>query len=173
MGMCNHPWSQPLAGAGWRQIAAATSTYHVFRILLAQNDDKNFKYTVIRNNCIVGAATCRPPRSIYNLFGRTEPPNIRNKCSGDDSSPSNVTNITRSVERNHPPTCHPDRVKRAEGSTQVADFTMRRKLLLLGKIPPLRFATVGMTYQGVVPVNRTSCIRNVAWWCSAQRIKID
>ena len=32
-----------------------------------------------------------------------------------------------------------------EGSTQVASFTLRRLSLLLGKIPPLRFAPVGMT----------------------------
>ena len=35
--------------------------------------------------------------------------------------------------------------KRVEESSQVASFTLRRLLLLLGKIPPLRYATVGMT----------------------------
>ena len=47
---------------GGRQIAAPTSTYHVFDILRTQNDDRHVEFTVIRNKCNVGAATCRPLR---------------------------------------------------------------------------------------------------------------
>ena len=54
---------------GGRQIAAPTITYNVFHILRAQNDDRHVKYTVKRNKCIVGAAICRPPRWMYNLWG--------------------------------------------------------------------------------------------------------
>ena len=36
-------------------------------------------------------------------------------------------------------------MKRAEESPQVASFTLRRLLLLLEWITPLRYATVGMT----------------------------
>ena len=62
----------------------------------------------------------------------------------------------------HPSTCHSERAQRVEESSQVAGFTLRRLLLLLGKIPPLHFISVGMTCRWVVPFNRTGCIRNVA-----------
>ena len=44
----------------------------------------------------------------------------------------------------------------------MASFTLRRLSLLLGKIPLLRFAPVGMTCRGVVPFIPTGCIRDVA-----------
>ena len=34
-----------------------------------QNNDRHVQYTVKRNKCIVGAATCRPPRWMFNLWG--------------------------------------------------------------------------------------------------------
>ena len=45
-----------------------------------------------------------------------------------------------------PPTCHPDRVKRAEGSTQVANFTLCWFILQRGGFLRSADATVGMTY---------------------------
>ena len=137
-------------------------------------------------------------------------PDIRyTQCSGDDSSmeskcdcpwqseyfdslrgapPCNVAIITCVDKTEPPPICHPDRVKRAEGSTQVACFTLRRLLLQLEWIPPLRLrygrndrrfrfgcykfecTTNGLTANGgrlpplhcVVPFTPTGCIRNVA-----------
>ena len=92
------------------------------------------------------------------------------------------------TKRNHPSTCHPDRVKRAEGSTQVASFpcggsftnvvdsstplTLRSEwqtflhwLLQIqmynvygGRLPPLHC---------VVPFNRTGCNCNVAGMVAA------
>ena len=94
------------------------------------------------------------------------------QCSGDDSSPCNAANTPgrrmngialRRARRggNLPPatfriqpvrlngTTHrhviPRERMRVEGSSQVASFPIRRILLLLGKIPPLRYAPVGMT----------------------------
>ena len=54
---------------GGRQIAAPTSIYHVFTFFETQNDDRHVQYTAKRNKCIVGAATCRPPRGNNNLCG--------------------------------------------------------------------------------------------------------
>ena len=40
-----------------------------FCILRTQNSDRHVENMVIRNKCIVGAATCRPPPWTYNLCG--------------------------------------------------------------------------------------------------------
>ena len=110
------------------------------------------------------------------------------QCSGDDSSPCNVPNITRAGKTEPPPACHPDRVKRAEGSTQVASFPLWWFLYQRGGFLRSANATVGMTdvfalvvtnsnvprfrltpdggrlppLHCVVPFNRTGCNCNVA-----------
>ena len=40
-----------------------------FAFFETQNVDRHVQNTVKRNKCIVGAATCRPPRWMYNLWG--------------------------------------------------------------------------------------------------------
>ena len=51
-------------------------------------------------------------------------------------------------KRNHPPICHPDRVKRAEGSSQVANFTLCWFIIPRGGFLRSADATVGMTKGG-------------------------
>ena len=59
-----------------------------------------------------------------------------------------------------------------EESTHVAKITCVRSNLLLGKIPPLHFISVGITYRGVVPFIRTGYIRYVAWrWIIAATLR--
>ena len=67
-------------------------------------------------------------------------------CSGDDSSPCNGTNTTRAGEWYHLSACHPDRMKRAEGSTQVASFTLCWYIIQRGGFLHSACAPVGMTY---------------------------
>ena len=54
----------------------------------------------------VGNGLCAVPGTLRVELVRL---NGTTQCSGDDSSPSHVPNITCVVERYHPPTCHPDR----------------------------------------------------------------
>ena len=71
------------------------------------------------------------------------------QCSGDDSSPCNVANIT-CVDKTEPPPDMSPRGSECESRDlpKLQIFTLRRLLLQLAKIPPLRFAAVGMTYLG-------------------------
>ena len=76
------------------------------------------------------------------------PPNTRYNVAAMTHRHGNVTRITRVVERNHPPICHPDRVKRAEGSSQVANFTLCWFIIPRGGFLRSADATVGMTKGG-------------------------
>ena len=67
-------------------------------------------------------------------------------CSGDDSSPCHVPNITCADEWNHPPTCHSERTNVSRGIFPSCRFYLVSVLSATWWIPPLRFASVGMTY---------------------------
>ena len=79
---------------------------------------------------------CRGNGRRYNRFVQRY-----TQCSGDDSSPCHAANITRAVKWHHPPDMSSrPKCNGVEGSSQVANFTLRRSFLQLGWIPPLRFA---------------------------------
>ena len=82
--------------------------------------------------------------------------------SGDDSSPCSVPNTTCLAEQNHPPTCHSERAKASRGIFPSYMFYLVLVYFPTWWIPPLRFATVGMTYWRVIPFIRTGYTRNVA-----------
>ena len=59
----------------------------------------------------VGNGLCAVPGTLQSITHVVEwyhPLYGITQCSGDDSSPCNVSDITRAVEWYHPPTCHPD-----------------------------------------------------------------
>ena len=127
-------------------------------------------------------------------------PDIRyTQCSGDDSSmeskcdcprqsvffdslrgapPCNVAIITCVDKTEPPPICHPDRVKRAEGSAQVACFTLRRLLLQLEWIPPLRLRygrndnafCIGCYKFKCTTYMAAGCRRYIAWYHSPPQV---
>ena len=55
------------------------------------------------------------------------------QCSGDDSSPCNVTNSTRADERNHLRYVIPTVMKWSGGIFPSGNFTLRRLFLQLGR----------------------------------------
>ena len=61
------------------------------------------------------------------------------QCSGDDSSPSNVSNITCAVERNHPPICHSEGAKASRGIFPSGKLYLVLVLSSTWWIPPLRW----------------------------------
>ena len=82
------------------------------------------------------------------------------------------------TKRNHPSTCHPDRVKRAEGSTQVASFPLWWFLYQRGGFLHSANATVGMTdvfalvvtNSNVQRIWRQICRRYIAWYHSTAQV---
>ena len=109
-------------------------------------------------------------------------PDIRyTQCSGDDSSPCNVAIITCVDKTEPPPICHPDRVKRAEGSAQVACFTLRRLLLQLEWIPPLRLRygrndnafCIGCYKFKCTTYMAAGCRRYIAWYHSPPQVVFE
>ena len=76
----------------------------------------------------------------YSIHGITQ-------CSGDDSSPCNLTSITRVDKRHHPPTCHPDGHEmewRDLPNQQILPYA--GDSCNLGRFLHSADATVGMTY---------------------------
>ena len=123
---------------------------------------------------------------------RRERPVCRSGC---------VSNITCAVEWLHPPICHPDRSEtewrdlpkwqilscvgnfcNLGGFLHSADAAVGMTCLSGGSVYqhrlfpqrfPERHAGRSLRFRWLVDsFIRTGCIRYVAWWCSAQRIKI-
>ena len=109
-------------------------------------------------------------------------PNTRyTQCSGDDSSPSNVSTTTCMVEWNHIQTCHP-----GQNEMKWRDLPKQQILPYVGYFCNLgRFlhsadAAVGMTCRYVISFIQTGYICNVAGgrlpkksWCDCHRQSID
>ena len=173
-----------------RQIAAPTSTYYVFDIFRTQNDDRHVEFTVIRNKCIVGAATCRPLRIDTRAVPTKRYPA---GCTGG-VVPFNRTgcicNVAGGKIAAPTSTYHVFDILRTQNNDRHVKFTVKRNKCIVGAAicRPLRIdhrAVPTKRYpagcaDGVVPFTRTGCIRNVAGgrlpmelWCDCPRQSID
>ena len=78
------------------------------------------------------------------------------------SAARHVPNTTSMVEWNHLPTCHSEGANASRGIFPSCRFYLVVVLSPTWWIPPLRFATVGMTYQGAVPFTHTGYFCHVS-----------
>ena len=81
------------------------------------------------------------------------------QCSGDDSSPCNVTNRTREEKQNHLPICHSEGAKASRGIFPSCKFYLVLVLCPTWWIPPLRLRcgrndTIGDVFKNSPTVSR-------------------
>ena len=95
------------------------------------------------NGTTVGAAISRPPRSEYNLC------EWYTQCSGDDSSPCNLTSITRVDKRNHTHVI-PTEMKWSGGIFPSSNNNLRKVKSVTREDSSTRCRSLGMTCREAV-----------------------